>query len=128
LDVEFHPAGIDHLILEPDAGIHVFRLIQEGLNNIWNHAGASRAIIKLVRAFPNIILRIEDNGKGFDEKRRMVQVMEEKRMGLQNMEERARLLHGQMKVQSRPKVGTIISIKFPYEENRYGTKKDHINP
>jgi PAS domain S-box-containing protein len=128
LDVEFHPTGIDHLILEPDAGIHIFRLMQEGLNNIWNHAHANRAIIKLVRAFPNIILRIEDNGKGFDVKKRMFQVMEEKRMGLRNMEERARLLHGQMKIQSRPKIGTIISIKFPYSENTDESKKDHINP
>jgi len=128
LDVEFHPTGIDHLKLELDAGIHVFRLIQEGLNNIRNHADANRAIIKLVRAFPNIILRIEDNGKGFDVKKRVVQVREEKRMGLQNMEERARLLHGEMKIQSRPKVGTIISIKFPYEEDIDGSKKDRINP
>ena len=102
--------------------------MQEGLNNIWNHAHASRAIIKLVKAFPNIILRIEDNGKGFDVKKRMFQVMEEKRMGLRNMEERARLLHGRMKIQSRPKIGTKISIKFPYSENTDGSKKDHINP
>ncbi len=128
LGVEFHPAGMDHLKLELDDGIHIFRLIQEGLNNIWKHADANRAIIKLVKAFPNIFLRIEDNGKGFDVKRRMVQVMEEKRMGLQNMEERVRLLHGQMKIQSRPKVGTIISIKFPYEENGDVSKKDRTNP
>jgi PAS domain S-box-containing protein len=128
MDVEFHPTGIDHLILKTDSGIHIFRMIQEGLNNIWKHADASLAIIKLVGAFPNMILRIEDNGKGFDVNRRMVQVMEEKRMGLRNMEERARLLHGQMKVQSRPRVGTIISIKFPYGENRDESKKGHINP
>lgn len=69
--VDFHYAGIDNLKLSLYAEINVFRLIQEGLNNIWKHADASRAAIRLVGAFPNIILRIEDNGKGFDVKKRL---------------------------------------------------------
>ena len=127
MDVEFYSTGIDQLVLKADSGIHIFRLVQEGLNNIWKHANASRATIKLVGASPNIILRIEDNGQGFDVSRRMVQAMEEKRMGLRNMEERARLLKGQMNIQSRPTFGTVISIKFPYAENRDEQKEDHTN-
>ncbi len=128
LKIEFHPNGLDHLKLDLETGIQIFRLIQEGLNNTWKHAEASQATIRLVGASPNIILRIEDDGKGFDVKDRMVQAMEEKRMGLRNMEERASLLQGQMTIHSRTKIGTIISIKFPYEENRDDSKKDHINP
>jgi signal transduction histidine kinase len=116
--VDFHYAGIDNLKLSLYAEINVFRLIQEGLNNIWKHADASRAAIRLVGAFPNIILRMEDNGKGFDVKKRLSAAVDEKRMGLSSMEERASLLQGKMTLQSRPGEGTIISVKFPYEENK----------
>ncbi len=118
LDIEFYPTGITNLKLTSEAEIHVFRIIQEGLNNIWRHADAGRATIKLVWAFPNVILRMEDDGKGFDMKRHLALGINVKRMGLHNMEERARLLHGKLKIQSRAKVGTTISIKFPYEANR----------
>jgi signal transduction histidine kinase len=116
--VDFHYAGINNLSLGLYAEINIFRLIQEGLNNIWKHADASHAVIRLVGAFPNIILRIEDNGKGFDIQKRLSAAVDEKRMGLRSMEERASLLQGKMSLQSRPNEGTIISLKFPYKENK----------
>ncbi len=128
VDVDFHYTGVDSLRLSLEAEINIFRLIQEGLNNVWRHASAGRATIRLVGASPNIILRIEDNGKGFDVEKRLVSAMAEKRMGLRNMEERAILLQGQMNIYSKPKVGTIISFKFPYKENRDGSQEDHTNP
>lgn len=122
VDVSFHYAGIDNLRLNLDAEINIFRLIQEGLNNIWKHAEATSAVIRLMGASPNIILRIEDDGKGFDVKKRMAVAIYEKRMGLRSMEERARLLGGKMAVQSTPNEGTIITAKFPYEENESDSK------
>jgi signal transduction histidine kinase len=41
-------------------------LIQEALNNIKRHAGANRVTIRLVASSPDIVIRIKDNGKGFD--------------------------------------------------------------
>ena len=69
-------------------------------------------------AFPNIIFRIEDDGKGFDV---------QKRMGLRGMEERARLLRGRLTLQSSPNEGTIITVKFPYEENESHAEQKHID-
>ena len=128
VDVDFSYTGVESLNLSLDAEINIFRLIQEGLNNIWKHADAGKATVRLVGAFPNIILRIEDNGKGFDVEQRMIQAMEEKRMGIRNMEERVGLLHGRMKIHSKPEIGTIISIKFPNKENRDDSQKNHIDP
>ena len=68
--------------------------------------------IRLVASSPKIILRIEDDGKGFDVKDRMVKAMREKRMGLRSMEERVSLLKGKMRIQSRPMKGTRISIEI----------------
>ena len=118
VEVDFHHAGIDNLSLSLDAEINIFRLIQEGLNNVKRHAEASLATIRLMGAFPNIILRIEDDGKGFDVDKRLDEAPDEKRMGLRSMLERAGLLQGKMTIHSRPTEHTIISVKFPYEANK----------
>jgi len=126
VNIGFHSAGIDNLKLSLDAEINAFRLIQEGLNNIWKHADATQATVRLIGAFPNIILRIEDNGKGFNVDQRLAAAMEEKRMGLSSIKERVSLLQGKMVIQSKPEEGTLISIKFPCEENRSESTENHI--
>jgi signal transduction histidine kinase len=107
--------------------INLYRLVQEGLTNIIKHADATYATIGLVGAFPNIILRIEDDGKGFDVEKRLANASHKKRMGLQSMKQRIRLLGGQMLIQSRPGRGTKLSMKIPYREKENGSKNDHIN-
>lgn len=116
LNIEFSSAGLESAELDSDTEINVYRLIQEGLNNVQKHAEARRVMVKLVRAFPNIILRIEDDGKGFDVHARRTGSPNEKRMGLQSMEERVNLLQGKMAIQSRPMQGTKIIIRIPSRE------------
>ncbi len=114
--VDFHSAGMQAIKLESEINIQVYRLIQEGLNNIKKHAGASLATIRLIGASPFIVLRIEDNGKGFDVEAREKLLTREKRMGLRSMRERTHLLGGQMMLRSRPGAGTQVVIKIPLKE------------
>lgn len=116
LNIEFSSAGLESAELDSDTEINVYRLIQEGLNNVQKHAEARLVTVKLVRAFPNIILRIEDDGKGFDVHARRMVSPNEKRMGLQSMEERVHLLQGKMEIQSRLMQGTKIIIRIPSKE------------
>jgi signal transduction histidine kinase len=125
LKAEFQSAGMLELNLNDDIKIHLYRLIQEGLNNIQKHADADRGIIKLVGASPNIILRIEDNGKGFDVKARELVSGKEKRMGLRSMKERVNLLEGEITIQSRLMNGTKIFIKLPLKERNNDPEKTH---
>jgi PAS domain S-box-containing protein len=118
INVDFHSAGMKDLTLDFDTEINLYRLIQEGLANIKKHADADHVTIRLVAAFPNIILRIEDNGKGFDVHKRLATLSEEKRMGIRSMEQRAKLLQGEMEIQSKPMQGTKISIMLPYKDNK----------
>ncbi|RLB82439.1 MAG: hypothetical protein DRH17_05895 [Deltaproteobacteria bacterium] len=128
LSVDFYSAGMDDLRLDFDTEINVYRLIQEALNNIKRHAEASHVTIRLVASFPNIILRIEDDGKGFDVKNQLVTALNEKRMGVRSMEERVALLQGKMRIQSRPTEGTRILIEVPYKkEKKSGSKEEHID-
>jgi len=127
LGVDLSLAGLDTVELNFEMEINLYRLIQEGLNNIRHHAQANRATIKMVRAYPNIILRIEDDGKGFDVEKRMAKMVKEKRMGLWSMEERARLLGGYMKIDSKPGEGTRILAKIPCTERNGGRGENHID-
>ena len=113
LKVDFQSAGVHRLIFDSNTEIHLYRLVQEGLNNIRKHAHATRATIKIMGASPNIILRIEDDGKGFDVKARELALDKEKRLGIRSMKERVNLLGGQMTIHSRLMEGTKIFIKYP---------------
>jgi PAS domain S-box-containing protein len=114
--VDFRAAGLDALKLNADTEINMYRMIQEALNNIIKHANARNVTVRMVASFPKIILRIQDDGDGFDLKARLKQAVNEKRMGLQGMEERVSLLGGRLKIRSQPSKGTSIFIEVPYEE------------
>jgi PAS domain S-box-containing protein len=118
INVDFHSAGMKKLKLDFDTEINLYRLLQEGLTNIKKHADADHVTIRLVAAFPDIILRIEDNGKGFNVQKRMASLTKEKRMGIHSMVQRAKLLEGEMEIQSKPMQGTKISIMLPYKDNK----------
>jgi PAS domain S-box-containing protein len=125
IDIDFIAAGLDDLKIPPITEINLYRLIQEALWNIKKHAGAAKVTIKLVASFPNIILRIEDDGLGFNVRKRLAEASKEKRMGLRSMKERVGLLNGKMKIQSRPKEGTRIFIEVPYKESTRGREEEY---
>jgi signal transduction histidine kinase len=114
--VDFIAAGVEKLKLEFDFQINLYRMIQEGLNNIHKHAHAAHAIVRVAAAYPHLLLRIEDDGCGFDMERRAREIDSEKRMGLRSLKERADLLGGVMAVRSVIGKGTRILFKLPCRE------------
>ena len=127
MPIDFQSAGLKNLKLDYGFQINLYRLVQEGLTNIRKHASASRVTLKLAAAFPNIILRVEDDGRGFDVQARAASAGQEKRMGLRSMQERVNLLNGKMKLRSKPGQGTKVTIKLPFAEKKRGTKENHLN-
>ncbi len=123
INVDFYSAGLDDPELEFDTEINLFRIIQEALNNVKRHADAGYVAIRLVASYPDIILRIEDDGKGFDVKERMITALSEKRMGLRSIDERVNLLRGRIRIQSRPMKGTQILIEVPCREEKYDAEE-----
>ncbi len=123
IDIDFGAAGMDELDLDYDTQINIYRLIQEAFNNIKNHSKATIATIRFVASSPNIVIRIKDNGKGFDVQKRRRQALEDKRMGLQSMKERVALLEGKMNIQSRKGKGSYILIEIPMKEKAIGRQK-----
>jgi PAS domain S-box-containing protein len=116
LEIDFAAAGVDELDLEYETEINIYRLIQEALNNIKRHAAARQVTIRLVASSPDIVIRIKDDGKGFNVNDRRKRALKDKRMGLQSMVERVRLLEGKITIQSKPNKGTTIFIEIPLKE------------
>ena len=103
-------AGVD---FDFDTQINIYRLIQEALNNVRKHARASRAVIRMLGAYPSLIVRIEDDGCGMDLESCQAQAGRSRRMGLWSMRERVRLLGGTISFKSRPGQGLQIRIETP---------------
>lgn len=114
--IDFIAAGLDDLHLEDDIQINLYRLIQEALHNIKKHAQAKGVTIRLVASSPNLMLRIIDDGIGFDVARWRDKSRKEKRMGLQSMMERVGLLNGSIDIRSQDHKGTAIFITIPIKE------------
>jgi signal transduction histidine kinase len=93
----------------------VFRVVQEAITNIARHAEASEAIISLKREDSRLIVRIEDNGVGFEPNR----ILDGKRhsWGLCGMEERVSLLGGRFYIWSKPGGGTLVLAEVPLSQN-----------
>ncbi|OEU49668.1 MAG: hypothetical protein BA861_00035 [Desulfobacterales bacterium S3730MH5] len=127
VEVDFFSVGMDGLEMDFDTKIILYRLIQEGLNNVKKHADTSHVTVRLIGVSTKIILRIRDGGKGFDVEERVAGAMKEKRMGLLSMEEMVNLLGGKITIESRPMQGTRIFIGIPSKEKKSGTKENHID-
>jgi len=93
----------------------VFRVVQEAITNIARHAQASEAYISLTKKDNRLVVRIEDNGLGFDPDQ--VRNGQRQVWGLQGMEERITLLGGKFYVGSKPGHGALILAEVPLVRN-----------
>ncbi len=89
-----------------EAATSLFRIVQEALTNVSKHAGTNKARIHLTTG-SQILLVISDQGKGFDPSQRG------QGLGLLGIQERVKLLGGQLVVHSRPGAGTRLEVRIP---------------
>jgi signal transduction histidine kinase len=96
--------------VDGSAAVHVYRVIQEALNNVARHSGAKQAWVRL-RFHPQMLeLEIEDHGKGF------VTGPTRQGIGLVAMRERAELLGGVITFTRPAEGGTLVSLKVGQEK------------
>jgi signal transduction histidine kinase len=99
--------------LDQNAQGVIFYLVEEAVNNARKYAEASMINVKVGRKGSVILVRIADNGKGFE----MGSIAgNDKSYGMTNMRERAELLDGTLKVESAPGIGTTITATIPIPE------------
>jgi signal transduction histidine kinase len=120
LVVDFFADGMEGVRLSFETQINIYRLVQEALTNVRKHAQASRATVRIIRSYPSVIVRIEDDGQGVDLEQRQDEFYQAKKMGIWGMRERARLLGGRIALRSRPGRGMRIHIEIPQENMNNG--------
>jgi PAS domain S-box-containing protein len=114
LNIAFSHGGIPDRILG-DIKLATFRIVQEALHNTVKHSGASKAEVHLRADGDAITLTVSDDGKGFD---RAVDALSGG-IGIQSMIERARMLGGDLRIETRPAVdGTLVVATMPLGQNR----------
>jgi PAS domain S-box-containing protein len=100
----------ENVSLSTDKEIALYFIAQEALNNILRHAKAKNIMVTLKQGRKNVILEIEDDGRGFDPKN-----LDRGGLGLPNMSERTSKIRGKLKILSRPGQGTRIIVTVPRE-------------
>ncbi len=108
LKVEVQDFGLEER-LENSMEIMIFRVIQELVTNIIKHSKASEASISITQHKDLLSIIVEDNGQGFDTKKKFSQ----DGMGLANIERRVEHLEGSMDVDSTIGKGTTVLIDIP---------------
>jgi signal transduction histidine kinase len=105
----------DERELPRTVSVSLFRIFQECINNIVQHSGAAHVFVTIDYGGASVSLTIEDDGKGF--------IREEvagplgdggaRGLGLLGIEERARLLGGEVAIESAPGEGTTVRVTLP---------------
>jgi signal transduction histidine kinase/ligand-binding sensor domain-containing protein len=123
LEAQAERAGIDIEVDADSAGkglpaevaITAFRIVQEAVTNVIRHSKASRASINVRRTDAGLDILVEDDGCGFDVAEAVDRATSGKAIGLLGMQERVRMLDGEIDISSVPGKGTRVSVRMPLE-------------
>lgn len=108
--------------LGADVKTAIFRIAQEALSNILRHSQASQARVMLCFQPDDVLLRVEDDGIGFETAR--LSNPNRPSWGLLGMEERATLMGGSLTLHSSPNAGTQVEAHIPYTPDQKEAKRD----
>ena len=107
-DICYEKSG-DSFPVSGSASIHVYRVLQEALNNVTRHSGAHKAWVRLRFTKQDLELEVEDHGKGFSAD------VPRPGIGLVAMRERAELLDGTLEFRQPAAGGTLVRLRVPRE-------------
>ncbi len=108
--------------LANEVKLALFRIIQESLSNIVQHAAATRISVDMVRKRSVIRVSITDDGQGFDPQPHLSEGPEKPGMGMSNLQARAELVGGKLRIWSAPGWGTKLEAEVPFTGARHEGK------
>ena len=109
-EIEFQSRDLPRQ-LPPDVSLCLFRVLQEALHNAAKHSGVKRFDVQLWGTSGDVHLTISDLGSGFDTEA----AMKGRGLGITSMQERLKLVKGELTITSHPKSGTSIHARVPLE-------------
>ena len=102
-------SSFSELEFNKERAICIFRIYQETLTNVARHSNATHVITKVDKSNDKMVLRIQDNGDGFD----LSSVKSKKTLGIVGMQERAMMCSSEFKIESKKNEGTVITLIVP---------------
>src|SRR5262249_8760095 len=99
-------------VFDKESEIHVYRIVQEAVNNILKHSAATEATVVVKRLAATVSMSIRDNGRGFDAGAAQSSDSHDVGHGLNGIQERVRILGGTLVIDSRPGSGASLSIEI----------------
>jgi len=106
----------------------LFRIAQEAINNIVRHSAAKTATITLEKDKSCYLLKVQDDGLGFEVERSSTQAIRMQQWGLLGIRERAELVGGDLRVESQHGKGTIIEVKVPVPDTGSANNDNDTHP
>jgi WD40 repeat protein/two-component sensor histidine kinase len=110
--IETDVQAVDGLF-NPEGEIHIYRVVQECLNNIVKHSDAAVARVFVQKSGEWLTMRIEDDGRGFDYRPHSAGAAQARGFGLTGLGERMRILGGRFQCDSAPGQGTRMKFEIP---------------
>lgn len=110
--IDFEAADLPATI-GAEARLCLYRIVQEALNNVVRHSGATSARVRLSASDGSVRLEVTDDGRGFD----VAAARSTAGLGLVGMRERVRLVRGTLSVRSTPGSGTRIDVAVPVTQH-----------
>jgi PAS domain S-box-containing protein len=111
------------ITLQKEISICLYRIVQEALSNVIKYSDTKEAFVDLRCTGEDLLLRVEDLGKGFD----VESPHSKKGLGLLSMRERLRLVGGTVSIDSRILEGTRIDVSVPLDWNGAAGER-HLQP
>jgi signal transduction histidine kinase len=105
--------------LDREVSIHIYRVLQEALNNIARHARATNVAVRLRYSADSVVLEVEDDGVGFG-------AAKGQGMGLVSMRERAGLVNGRIEFENAATGGALVRLTVPLACDRSSAERTHV--
>lgn len=117
IDISYEKSG-EPFEVPRSAGVHIYRVVQEALNNIKRHSGAQRAWVRLRYVADALEVEIEDHGRGLP-----ASSNGSRGIGLVGMRERAQLIGAELKFAQPAEGGTLVRLRVPRGAERQAVSK-----
>ena len=107
--------------LDSERATALFRICQEALTNVARHADASEVVVEFTVEETDVVLSVRDNGRGIP----VEKLRDRHSLGLLGMQERARLLGGDVQIRRLTPGGTQVEVRLPMASEATGRMEPH---
>jgi PAS domain S-box-containing protein len=112
LEIGLHLAPDGHALPER-MRLALFRIYQQAMDNVLQHAGASHVLVRFAMDEAQVVLEVRDNGRGFEVPERWISLARAGHLGVAGISERADSIDGTLSVESQPGQGTLVRVIAP---------------